>query len=116
MSTEFPVFTLKPEDVTVKAGKPAELKCAATGQPTPEISWQKDGGDSFPAARERRMHVYPSDDRFYIMATSIADEGVYSCMARNEAGVITSNATVTVLGQFSTYALLFCFILFDSIF
>uniref|UniRef100_A0A2C9JD97 Ig-like domain-containing protein n=1 Tax=Biomphalaria glabrata TaxID=6526 RepID=A0A2C9JD97_BIOGL len=93
----YPVFLQKPKDVTVKAGKPAELKCAATGQPPPEISWQKDGGDNFPAARDRRMHVYPNDDKFFIMDTRIADEGVYSCMAKNEAGVIISNATVTVL-------------------
>ncbi|CAG5115947.1 unnamed protein product, partial [Candidula unifasciata] len=93
----YPVFLKVPKDVTVKAGKPAELKCAATGQPTPVISWQKDGGDNFPAARERRMQVYPNDDRFYIMNTRVADEGVYSCMARNEAGVVITNATVTVL-------------------
>ncbi|CAL1531514.1 unnamed protein product [Lymnaea stagnalis] len=93
----FPVFLQKPKDVTVKAGKPAELKCAATGQPPPEISWQKDGGDNFPAARERRMHVYPNDDRFYIMDTRTADEGVYSCMAKNDAGVVISNASVYVL-------------------
>ncbi|KAH9508116.1 Leucine-rich repeats and immunoglobulin-like domains protein 3 [Bulinus truncatus] len=93
----YPVFLQKPKDVTVKAGKPAELKCAATGQPPPEISWQKDGGDNFPAARERRMHVFPNDDKFFIMDTRITDEGVYSCMAKNEAGVVISNATVTVL-------------------
>lgn len=94
----YPVFLKVPKNVTVKAGKPVELKCAAAGQPTPVISWQKDGGDNFPAARERRMQVYPHDDRFYIMNTRTADEGVYSCMARNEAGVAVTNATVTVLG------------------
>ncbi|XP_012942522.1 leucine-rich repeats and immunoglobulin-like domains protein 2 [Aplysia californica] len=93
----YPMFLKRPKDVTVKAGKPAELKCAATGQPAPVISWQKDGGDNFPAARERRMRVYPNDDRFYILNTRVADEGIYSCMARNDAGVVITNATVTVL-------------------
>lgn len=83
----------------MKAGKPAELKCAATGHPTPKISWHKDGGDNFPAARERRMQVYPNDDHFYIVNTRSADEGVYSCTAKSEAGQIVANATVTVLGK-----------------
>ena len=93
----YPKFEEEPKDVTVKAGKPATLKCSATGQPRPVISWQKDGGDNFPAARERRMQVYPDDDRFYILNTRVADEGVYSCMAKNDAGTVITNATVTVL-------------------
>ncbi|RUS70224.1 hypothetical protein EGW08_022012 [Elysia chlorotica] len=93
----FPVFTEVPVDVTVKAGKSAELKCAATGQPPPTVSWQKDGGVNFPAARQRRMQVYPDDSHFYILNVQAADQGVYSCKAENEAGTITSNVTVTVL-------------------
>ncbi|GFO22622.1 leucine-rich repeats and immunoglobulin domains protein 1, partial [Plakobranchus ocellatus] len=93
----YPVFTEEPTDVTVKAGKNAELKCAATGQPMPTISWKKDGGDNFPAARERRMQVYPDDSHFYILSVQAADQGVYTCKAENDAGTVTSNATVTVL-------------------
>jgi len=93
----YPKFKQRPKDVTVKAGKPAELKCSATGQPTPVISWQKDGGVNFPAARERRMSVYPNDERFYILDSKVADEGVYSCFAKNDAGIVVTNATVTVL-------------------
>lgn len=92
-----PVFVIKPKDVTVKAGKPAELKCAAAGEPLPQISWQKDGGDNFPAARERRITVYPNDNHFYILNTRVADEGVYSCTAKNGVGKVVTNATVTVL-------------------
>ncbi|KAK7493921.1 hypothetical protein BaRGS_00014803 [Batillaria attramentaria] len=93
----FPVFIKKPVDITVKAGQSAKLQCSATGQPQPVISWQKDGGDDFPAARERRMHVIPNDDQFFIVSTRNIDEGVYTCMARNDAGVIATNATVTIL-------------------
>lgn len=93
----FPVFIKTPVDITVKAGHNAKLQCSAFGQPPPVISWQKDGGDDFPAARERRMHVIPNDDQFFIVRTSNIDEGVYTCMARNDAGVIATNATVTIL-------------------
>lgn len=68
------MFVKKPVDITVKAGQSAKLQCSATGQPQPVISWKKDGGDDFPAARERRMHVIPNDDQFFIVSTSNIDE------------------------------------------
>ncbi|XP_050411578.1 leucine-rich repeats and immunoglobulin-like domains protein 2 [Patella vulgata] len=93
----FPVFDKKPKDVTVKSGRTAKLECSAKGQPMPEIAWQKDGGDDFPAARERRMHVMPKDDTFFIVNVKRVDEGIYSCTAKNDAGTIVANVSLTVL-------------------
>lgn len=93
----FPTFTKTPVDVTVKAGSKARLECAAKGQPPPRIAWQKDGGDDFPAARERRMHVMPSDEVFFIVNVRASDMGTYSCTANNVAGGIMANFTLTVL-------------------
>lgn len=86
-------------DLTIRAGAMARLECAAVGHPTPQIAWQKDGGTDFPAARERRMHVMPEDDVFFIVDVKIEDIGVYSCTAQNSAGSISANATLTVLGK-----------------
>lgn len=85
--------------MTVKAGSTAKLECAAKGQPPPQIAFQKDGGDDFPAARERRMHVMPTDEVFFIVSVKSSDEGVYSCTATNDAGTIIANASLTVLGM-----------------
>nr|XP_039250058.1 leucine-rich repeats and immunoglobulin-like domains protein 3 [Styela clava] len=53
---EYPKFTKTPVNVTiVKNGSSALLDCAATGQPSPLITWQKDGGKAFPAATQRRL-------------------------------------------------------------
>lgn len=95
----FPTFTKTPSDIRVKAGNTARLECHAEGSPPPEIAWKKDGGDDFPAARERRMHVMSNDDVFFIVNVKAADMGVYSCTAQNVAGVIVANATLTVLGN-----------------
>ena len=95
----FPTFTKTPSDIRVKAGNTARLECHAEGSPPPEIAWKKDGGDDFPAARERRMHVMSNDDVFFIVNVKAADMGVYSCTAQNVAGVIVANATLTVLGM-----------------
>ncbi|XP_051546506.1 leucine-rich repeats and immunoglobulin-like domains protein 3 [Myxocyprinus asiaticus] len=92
-----PYFTKMPMDLTIRAGATARLECAASGHPSPQIAWQKDGGTDFPAARERRMHVMPKDDVFFIVDVKTEDIGVYSCTAQNTAGAISANATLTVL-------------------
>ncbi|XP_032894010.1 leucine-rich repeats and immunoglobulin-like domains protein 3 [Amblyraja radiata] len=92
-----PSFTKSPTDLTIRAGAMARLECAAIGHPTPQIAWQKDGGTDFPAARERRMHVMPEDDVFFIVDVKVEDIGIYSCTAQNSAGAISANSTLTVL-------------------
>ncbi|XP_026556239.1 leucine-rich repeats and immunoglobulin-like domains protein 3 isoform X2 [Pseudonaja textilis] len=93
----FPLFTKMPMDLTIRTGATARLECAAVGHPMPQIAWQKDGGTDFPAARKRRMHVMPEDDVFFIVDVKIEDTGLYSCTAKNTAGSISANATLTVL-------------------
>uniref|UniRef100_A0A673ZCR2 Leucine rich repeats and immunoglobulin like domains 1 n=1 Tax=Salmo trutta TaxID=8032 RepID=A0A673ZCR2_SALTR len=92
-----PTFVKTPGDNTIRTGTTAKLECAAEGHPTPEIAWQKDGGTDFPAARERRMHVMPDDDVFFITDVKLEDMGVYSCTAKNTAGTVSANASLTVL-------------------
>uniref|UniRef100_A0A669EUA4 Leucine rich repeats and immunoglobulin like domains 1 n=1 Tax=Oreochromis niloticus TaxID=8128 RepID=A0A669EUA4_ORENI len=92
-----PSFIKTPRDSTIRTGHTARLECAAEGHPTPQIAWQKDGGTDFPAARDRRMHVMPDDDVFFITDVKPVDMGVYSCTAKNTAGTVSANATLTVL-------------------
>ncbi|XP_056461456.1 leucine-rich repeats and immunoglobulin-like domains protein 2 isoform X2 [Gadus chalcogrammus] len=94
---ELPSFLKTPMDLTIRTGTMARLECAADGHPSPQIAWQKDGGTDFPAARERRMHVMPDDDIFFIANVKTEDMGVYSCTAQNAAGSLSANATLTVL-------------------
>lgn len=94
-----PSFLKTPMDLTIRTGTMARLECAAEGHPSPQIAWQKDGGTDFPAARERRMHVMPDDDIFFIANVKTEDMGVYSCTAQNAAGSLSANATLTVLGE-----------------
>ncbi|KAG5830333.1 hypothetical protein ANANG_G00309350 [Anguilla anguilla] len=54
-------------------------------------------GTDFPRARERRMHVMPEDDVFFIVDVKAEDMGLYCCTAQNSAGAISANATLTVL-------------------
>uniref|UniRef100_A0A182IYD1 Ig-like domain-containing protein n=1 Tax=Anopheles atroparvus TaxID=41427 RepID=A0A182IYD1_ANOAO len=92
----YPKFSKTPSDVSVQSGKVARLDCAAMGDPMPQISWEKDGGNDFPAAKERRMHVLPNEDAFLILNVQLVDMGVYSCTAENAAGIIRANASLVV--------------------
>lgn len=94
-----PYFLKTPEDVTAPAGTTARLECLAMGHPTPRIAWKKDGGDNFPAARERRLLMMPTDDVFFITKVNLEDEGVYSCTAENNVGTVVANATLKVLSK-----------------
>ncbi|XP_078488415.1 leucine-rich repeats and immunoglobulin-like domains protein 3 [Ciona intestinalis] len=58
----YPTITKQPEDRTVKSGSEVIFQCQASGHPIPDISWQKDGGSSFPAAHERRLVRTQSKD------------------------------------------------------
>ncbi|XP_058056425.1 leucine-rich repeats and immunoglobulin-like domains protein 3 [Anopheles bellator] len=92
----YPKFRKTPTDVSVLEGKVARLDCDAAGDPKPQISWEKDGGNDFPAAKERRMRVIPHENAFLILNARPIDTGVYSCTAENPAGVIRANASVVV--------------------
>lgn len=92
-----PFFKKTPGNVTIKSKLSAKLECKADGMPLPEISWSKDGGYDFPAAKERRMHVMEDGQSFFITEVKVEDQGVYSCRAKNDAGEITVNATLSVL-------------------
>lgn len=93
----YPFFAKVPGNSSVKTGLTAKLECAANGYPAPQISWQKDGGTDFPAAQERRMKVMARDDVFLIIDVKLVDMGIYSCTAKNVAGMIAANATLNVL-------------------
>lgn len=92
----FPIFTKRPVNVTADSESTVRLDCAVSGDPKPLMYWQFNMGNDFPAARERRMHVMPGDEAFFIMHAKLSDQGVYTCTAVNSAGVIKANATVVI--------------------
>ena len=95
----FPTLIEKPSNVSVVAGKTFKLHCQAQGHPEPVLSWQKDGGTSFPAANDRRMDFIPSSKVYVIRNAQPGDTGKYTCSAKNEAGFVNATAFVTVLGK-----------------
>ncbi|XP_039434322.1 leucine-rich repeats and immunoglobulin-like domains protein 2 isoform X2 [Culex pipiens pallens] len=92
----YPYFKKTPNDISVQSGRDARLDCSAMGDPKPQIAWEKDGGNDFPAAKDRRMHVMPDEDAFFIKNAQLVDMGVYTCTAESPAGVIRASALLVV--------------------
>lgn len=92
----FPVFTKQPTNVTVRTTERVRLDCAVDGDPKPQIYWQFNFGNDFPAARERRMQLVDNYESIIIDNAKASDRGVYTCTAENAAGIIRTNVTVEI--------------------
>ncbi|XP_068572896.1 neuronal cell adhesion molecule a isoform X3 [Cebidichthys violaceus] len=76
----------------VLRGETLELECIADGLPTPEISWQKDGGE-LPSSR---MSFYNFKKTLKVSDVNEADGGDYRCTATNNLGTAHHIIKVTV--------------------
>ncbi|XP_033885551.3 hemicentin-1-like isoform X1 [Acipenser ruthenus] len=84
----------KLEDVKVKEMQSVTLTCEVTGNPVPQISWQKDGQPLV----EDEQHQIVSHGRFLqISHAQVADTGRYTCVASNTAGYKSKNFNLNVL-------------------
>lgn len=90
------MFTKQPTNVTVRTTERVRLDCAVDGDPKPQIYWQFNFGNDFPAARERRMQLVDNYESIIIDNAKASDRGVYTCTAENAAGIIRTNVTVEI--------------------
>lgn len=90
---------------TVQPGVSVSLRCVASGNPPPRLSWLLDGGHlitqggymfgSFhdPASGDVISHLNISN-------VLVEHGGLYSCVARNNLGLIQHTAALNVYGIF----------------
>ena len=72
-------------------GMPITLRCQVTGKHQPKISWNK---DNKPLESE---HVILRRESIRIRSAVSADQGIYTCVAKNELGTVaTRDANVTI--------------------
>ncbi|XP_074530874.1 matrix-remodeling-associated protein 5 [Halichoeres trimaculatus] len=70
--------------VTVKLGESAKLSCQATGEPTPRIMWVSPRNNMI-SMQSHKFQIM-DDGMLVVKKITLADEGKYSCVARNLAG------------------------------
>ncbi|XP_069701170.1 peroxidasin [Periplaneta americana] len=92
-----PSFTTHPENLTLKSGGLAQLKCVADGLPAPTISWFKDGRS---VAAGGRISISAGGQQLYIQHVKESDSGLYTCRAQNIVGFTETSAHLIVNGVF----------------
>lgn len=84
-------------DTAVNIGEPVRLQCQYSGQPTPSITWFKDG-KSIPLDDSRVVVTQetPTLSVLTINASTMDDKGVYTAKVTNMAGDAEGKANVNV--------------------
>ena len=93
-SISAPSIVAPPMSLMVNESGTASFQCEAEGNPEPEVSWLKQNSN-LPAVKR----VVPSRAGLMITDVMSQDEGMYTCVARNILGEVTSSATLTVQGE-----------------
>ncbi|XP_047103802.1 Down syndrome cell adhesion molecule-like protein Dscam2 [Schistocerca piceifrons] len=100
--TAKPQLVYKFINQTVQPGPAVSLKCIATGNPTPHITWRLDGfqlpqSDRFVIGQYVTLH---GDVISHVNISNVAveDGGIYSCTASNRVGEVTHSADMRVYG------------------
>ncbi|XP_066048296.1 hemicentin-1 [Chamaea fasciata] len=74
-----------PSEVGVLLGESVQLLCNATGVPTPDVQWLKDG-KTVVSDDSQRIRVTPDGSTLNISRALTSDTGKYTCVATNSAG------------------------------
>ncbi|XP_063796284.1 hemicentin-1 isoform X2 [Pseudophryne corroboree] len=74
----------KPLALTAILDTSINIECLVTGDPTPQINWLKNG---LPLSVSSQIRLLSSGQVFRISRVQKSDEGSYTCIASNRAGV-----------------------------
>ncbi|KAM4571296.1 neural cell adhesion molecule L1.1-like isoform 2-T2 [Fundulus diaphanus] len=89
-----PRLTVVPQPMTAFSREDISLICEATGNPTPQIRWVKDGAQ-FGPERKGIGKVNPSEYGETVTLESFA--GIYQCFASNDLGTAMTSAVKVIV-------------------
>ena len=92
-----PVIRIAQQHYTVIVNNPVQMTCEATGSPTSDIAWTRDGQPLTGNATEGAYLV--SNGALRIDRVRMEDAGRYECVASNVAGQATQLVTLSVHGK-----------------
>ncbi|KAK5934569.1 hypothetical protein CgunFtcFv8_014959 [Champsocephalus gunnari] len=88
-----PQLIEKPQDVQKLIDEAMVWECKATGKPKPSYRWMKNGENLEPV--EERIQV--ANGALTISRLTLADTGMYQCVAGNKHGDVYSNAELRII-------------------
>lgn len=94
-----PYFLIKPLSLRVDRGEDAAFSCKITGDPLPQVVWEKDGKQLNEIYESAHYHVGQQDGGWFqlkIFKTRTPDGGVYMCKAVNKHGEAITGAVLLV--------------------
>uniref|UniRef100_A0A4W6EPM2 non-specific serine/threonine protein kinase n=1 Tax=Lates calcarifer TaxID=8187 RepID=A0A4W6EPM2_LATCA len=112
-----PEFLIPVGDVTCESGDSVTLRCKVCGRPRATVTWR--GPDNSTLSNNGHYSItyrstcYTGEAALRILGVSVEDSGVYSCVATNVAGSVTSSASLRVSGEVPVMVCTFNF-LFSS--
>ncbi|XP_009863079.1 PREDICTED: uncharacterized protein LOC104270390 [Apaloderma vittatum] len=85
-----------PAHVHCREGEAVVLECAVSGQPPPAVVWSLND-QSLSASEKLKFEEGENGTyRLHIQGVSVADAGLYCCVAKNEAGTAQTASELTV--------------------
>uniref|UniRef100_A0A3B5BJV3 non-specific serine/threonine protein kinase n=1 Tax=Stegastes partitus TaxID=144197 RepID=A0A3B5BJV3_9TELE len=96
-----PEFLIPVSDAACESGDNVTLRCKVCGRPRATVTWR--GPDNNTLSNNGRYSITYSETgeaSLRILAASVEDSGVYTCVATNIAGTVTSSSSLRV-GRFS---------------
>ena len=88
---------MSPGFVIEREGATAELACAATGIPSPTLTWLKDGAEIGRSARVSTVSA-AAGGRLTIKSVVVGDAGVYTCLFKNPVAQVSHDIRLVVKG------------------
>ncbi|XP_014809652.1 PREDICTED: muscle M-line assembly protein unc-89-like [Calidris pugnax] len=85
-----------PAHIYCQEGEAVVLECAVSGQPPPAVSWSLNGQSLSASERLRFEEGKNGTYRLHIREVSVADAGLYCCVAKNVAGKAQTASELTV--------------------
>ncbi|KAL9952595.1 hypothetical protein ACROYT_G039866 [Oculina patagonica] len=92
-SISAPSIVAPPMSMVVNETNTASFQCEAEGNPEPKVTWLKQNSSLVADKR-----VVPTRGGLMITDVTSQDEGMYTCVARNILGEMTSSAALSVQG------------------
>uniref|UniRef100_UPI00358EE9B3 leucine-rich repeat neuronal protein 1-like n=1 Tax=Myxine glutinosa TaxID=7769 RepID=UPI00358EE9B3 len=85
-----------PRRLEVLSGTRISLHCRAVGDPEPTLHWVTPGGQRLVVGSMSSRARVDSDGTLRLNAAAVGDAGLYTCVARNVAGVDTRSVALQV--------------------
>ncbi|XP_009698091.1 PREDICTED: muscle M-line assembly protein unc-89-like [Cariama cristata] len=85
-----------PAHIHCHEGEAVVVECAVSGQPSPAVAWSLNGQSLSASERLRFEEDKNGMCRLHIQGVSVADAGLYRCVAKNVAGTAQTASELTV--------------------